>query len=341
MALDCTSVIYAIEEGVLMNISFRHWLLCTGLAISGMVGLAACGGDDAPADSGTGRVNLRLTDAPVDSAQSVVVQFSGVAFKRMGEAAESITQLNPAPQSVNLLEYQGGRAAVLIQNAQLPAGTYEWVRLMVNADANVRDSYLITNTGAECELRIPSGAESGLKLNRGFTLPADGSVALTVDFDLRQSVHAPPGLSGGGSCTYQLRPTLRLVDDTEVGAIAGTVNAALVPSTCTPVVYVFAGSNVVPDDYETASSGSSSSSTSSSSSAVDVDAVTTATFDVGTGVTAYSYQAAFLPPGAYTVSFTCTDDNGDLDETLAFVQTQSVTVQPKLITTVNFVAPTP
>jgi len=95
-------------------------------------------------------------------------------------------------------------------------------------------------------LIVPSGAESGLKMNRGFTLPADGSVALTVDFDLRKSLHAPPGQkSMMETCTqgYLLRPTLRLVQDSEVGAIAGTIDPSrfsgvvgcVQVSTCLPV----------------------------------------------------------------------------------------------------------
>ena len=81
----------------------------------------------------------------------------------------------------------------------MPAGDYEWIRLIVDNEQDVRDSYVVLTSGEECELRVPSGAESGLKLNRGFTLPADGSVALTIDFDLRKSIHAPPGQQGAAA----------------------------------------------------------------------------------------------------------------------------------------------
>jgi hypothetical protein len=49
--------------------------------------------------------------------------------------------------------------------------------LLVDNEPNVRDSY-IEIAGNECELRIPSGSESGLKLIRGFTLPEQGALAL-------------------------------------------------------------------------------------------------------------------------------------------------------------------
>ena len=58
------------------------------------------------------------------------------------------------------------------------------------------------------------------------------------------------------------------------------------------------------------------------------------------GSTAFSYRAAFLPPGTYTVAFTCGDDDAAADDTLTFVGAQDATVQPNLISTADFAAPT-
>lgn len=288
---------------------------------------AACGGG---ADGGgdTGILSLSVTDAPVDEARNVVVQFSGVAFKREGSAPEMVENLTPTPRQIDLLQYQEGRAAVLLDDVILPAGRYQWLRLIVDNQPNVRDSYLVLDSGAECELRVPSGAESGLKLNRGFTLPADGSVALTVDFDLHQSIHAPPGQRGSGlACTqgFLMRPTLRLVDDADVGAIAGRVDAPLVTADCMPKVYVFDGTDVVPDDIE-----------EMSASSPDIDPLVVATVNVVNGATQYDYRAAFVPAGTYTVAFTCGDDDPTSDDLLTFSPAQNATVQPNLITTVDF-----
>ena len=49
-----------------------------------------------------------------------------------------------------------------------------------------------------------------------------------------------------------MRPTLRIVDDADVGAIAGHVDSALVTEECLPKVYVFSGAGVTPDDIEEA-----------------------------------------------------------------------------------------
>lgn len=305
-------------------------LIWTMLVSSVLFALAGCGGGDDP--PGEGRVRVSVTDAPIDDASSVVVQFSGVAFKREGEAAEVVQTLSPSPRQLDLLEYQQGRAALLLDNVTLPAGRYEWLRLIVDNQTNVRDSYLVLNTGEECELRVPSGAESGLKLNRGFTLPADGSVALTIDFDLRKSIHAPPGQQGSTpdcSQAYLMRPTLRVVDDANVGAIAGVIDSALVTEDCLPNVYVFSGNGITPDDLEEAAV------------TADVDPLLVAGVNVENGSTSYRYHAAFLPPGPYTVAFTCSDDDPDADDLLTFADPEDVTVQTNLIATADFAPPAP
>ena len=302
----------------------------TATTVSILLGLAACSGGGDGGGGDTGRLSLGVTDAPVDEASSVVVQFSGVAFKRAGAAPEFVRDLTPSPRQLDLLQYQGGRAALLLDGVTLPAGDYEWVRLIVDNAPGVRDSYIVRTSGEECELRVPSGAESGLKLNRGFTLPADGSLALTIDFDLRKSIHAPPGQRGTtAACTqgYLMRPTLRIVDDANVGAIAGQVASALVTEECLPKVYIFSGSGITPDDIEEATGA-------------DADPLVVASVAVQNGSTSYPYRAAFLPPGSYTAAFTCDDDDATADDTLEFIGTQNVTVQPNLISTADFAAPT-
>jgi hypothetical protein len=295
--------------------------------------LSACGGGGGESTGAASAVKVSITDAPVESAQEVWVQVTGIAFKPEGSAPEIVQSF--APRAINLLQYQQGRTAVLLDNVPFTAGRYQWIRLMIAAERNVRDSYAMVN-GQECELIVPSGAESGLKLNRGFTVPAAGSLALTLDFDLRQSLHAPAGQRSGtgGACTqgYLLRPTIRVVDDANVGAVAGTVSfeAGTVPAGCLPKVYLYEGS-VTPDDSETTAAATP-----------DVDPLTIVGVDIPNGSTTGTYKAAFIPAGSYTAAFTCGDDT-DADETLTFAPAAGapVTVQNNVITTQNFTVPAP
>lgn len=296
--------------------------------------LTACGGGSGGGGSAAtaSTVSISLTDAPVEDAQEVWIQVTGVAFKPEGSAPEIVKDF--APRSLNLLAYQQGRTALLLDKVPFEPGRYQWIRLLIASEPNVRDSYAMVN-GQECELRVPSGAESGLKLNRGLTVPAAGSLALTLDFDLRQSLHAPPGQRSGttGACTqgYLLRPTIRVVDDASVGAIAGTVkfDSGIVPADCKPKVYVYEGS-VTPDDVE-----------DSTTASPDVDPLTVIGVEFPAGSATGNYRAAFLPAGNYTAAFTCGNDDPAADDTLTFTPSggAAIAVQNNLITTQDFVVP--
>ena len=127
---------------------------------------------------------------------------------------------------------QGTNRATLLDGEQIQAGEYEWMRLKVNADPNVAGDSYITIDGAQCELRIPSGDETGLKLIRGFTIGVGTITDFTVDFDLRQSIVQPPGQhTSVPTCDGQaflLKPVLRVVDNLQVGTITGTVDPTLI-----------------------------------------------------------------------------------------------------------------
>lgn len=274
--------------------------------------VTACLGGDS-----TGRLTLAITDAPVDGATAVVVEFTGVEIKPAG--GDAVNFDFDAPRQIDLLALTGTDSDALLDGVEVPAGMYDWVRLKVNATADgVTDSYIDLKDGTRHELDIPSGSETGLKLVSGFAVPAGGAASFTIDFDLRKSVHQPMS----GSDVYVLRPALRVVDNTHVGAIAGTVDASLITATCSPAVYVFPGSGVTPDDVDNNAP----------------DPVTTAIVKLNSGDGLYEYTAGFLTAGAYTVTFTCdaAGDDPDTDDTLVFSGTQSATVVADQTTTVNF-----
>lgn len=170
---------------------------------------------------GTGLLSLAVSDAPVQDARQVCIEFAEAEFKKAGADDQEIV-LDP-PARIDLLAFQGMNSAPLLTNETLEAGEYQWVRLAANAarggnggaGAGMNDtecigegSYIVTDDGAIHGLYIPSSAESGLKLNRGFTLPVGGGADFVAEFDLMKSVHAPEGLDPD----YILRPTVRLLD---------------------------------------------------------------------------------------------------------------------------------
>ena len=280
------------------------------LVVVAVATLAACSGGGDGMQSGTGTLRLGLTDAPVDQADAVVVQFTGVELKPAGGAAFS--RDFPAPKTLDVLALQGTTRAMLLDGESVPAGDYEWMRLKANADPAVRDSY-VTIGGQECEMRIPSGAETGLKLVRGFTVGVGTVTDFTIDFNLRKSVVQPPGQrADADACdgqVYLLKPALRLVDNLQVGAISGRIDSSLlsasscVASTAKPgSVHLFGPvtatdpAPTVPDDVDGVSEDG-------------VDPITSALVSADT----FKYTIGFVPVGRYVVAYTCDADDSTID----------------------------
>jgi len=282
--------------------------------------LAGCGGGGGGGtETPMGRISLGITDAPVDGATAVVVKFIAVELKPEDGSAFTIN-LTPA-QSVDLLVLAGGGSRALLEDYSVPAGRYQSIRLLIEAQQNQPSSYIDFASGARFPLFVPSGSESGLKLIRGFTVAAGSNSNFTIDFDLRKSVIAPPGQAPN----YLLKPVLRMVDNLQVGAIAGKVDAALVTTGCSPQVYIFTGAGVVPDDLDPAAPP-------------DVDPLVSVPVKLDTATGEYRFRAGFIEVGEYTASFTCDGaiDTPEGEEVLVFTGTRNLTVNTNQTTTIDF-----
>ena len=282
-----------------------------GIACSAMLALAACGGGDGGSGERTGTLKLGITDAPVDVADAVVVQFSGVELKPSGGPPFAIDFVDdagqPTTRTIDLYPLTGTQREILLEGEEIPAGEYEWMRLMVDAEPGLTDSYIGIG-GGQCELLVPSGAETGLKINRGFTVGVGAITDLTIDFDLRKSIVEPPGQSAEpetcGGQAYFLKPVLRVVDNLEVGTITGHVEP--LPDGCTAGTPPYPGNvylygpytDAVPqvDDYDGVA-------------ADGADPITSAKVDPAT----FDYTIGFVPAGKYVIAYTCSADSTQVD----------------------------
>lgn len=272
-----------------------------------LAALAGCGSSSGTDEDATGTLSLAISDGPVHDALKVCVAFDTVEFKIAGEGEEPSTVVTVDPaETINLLDFQGKNAAPLLIDQELTAGDYEWIRLGVDADlgnnggmgdtdavlCDGEGSYIKMSDGGVYNLYIPSGAETGLKLVSGFTVPVNGSANFTVEFDLMKSITAPPGLSPN----VILRPALRLVNDVDAGALTGSVASDLATAeSCAPSVFVF-DDGVTPnaiDDGEPADPN---------------DPVATAIVNetmAANGQMEYTYTVGYLLAGDYEAAFTC------------------------------------
>lgn len=279
----------------------------------GSVILAGCGGGSGgtagDATEAQGQLRLSITDAPVDTAEAVVVTFNSASLYPAADGEPILFKFD-APKQIDLLQLQGSQSASLV-DASIEAGEYSEIRLEIEAVATSCQSpvapypsYIQFDSGTY-PLAVPS---STLKIKGPVTVAADQSVAYTIDFDLRKSIAAR-----NKDC-YNLKPVVKLTDDSETGSLMGAISSTLMSSGCTSdgaaAVYLYAGSDATVDDLGSADEPSY-----------------TALVQNDNGD--YSYEFGFLPAADYTVAFTCQSsvDDAAVDDAISFSAINNVSVE--------------
>jgi hypothetical protein len=98
----------------------------------------------------------------------------------------------------DLLDLQNGVSAVLAQRVQVPMGKLTQLRLILGTNNSVTDQ-----TGTY-PLTVPSGAETGLKVDLNTTITTDRPIEVLLDFDANASVVV------AGSGKFQLKPVIKV-----------------------------------------------------------------------------------------------------------------------------------
>lgn len=329
-----------------MTINLKRLFLLGIVAASATLLACNSGSSGGSSSSGgeTGQMSLAVTDAPVDDAVEVVVRFTHVELQPADGDRVRIDFDDDEVREIDLLALQGEESEFLFESEEIPAGDYNWVRFYLEADPDASgppvsnfatSSYILFADGNRDNLVIPGGLQQGLQLVSGFTVPAGGTISLTVDFDLRTAIR-PSEFEG----YHRLRRALRVVDNSEIGVISGTVEPDILPNdlVCVPLsenhdydtcpgasVYVFEG-ETTPQNIQDS----------------EGDPVTTANVrfehDSETGDWEYRYTAGFLSPGTYTVALTfqADDDDPEADTPIDFVDDAVVDVVAGQRTIVDF-----
>lgn len=299
--------------------------LIKGFGITALAAaVAACGGGGSSDSDATGTASIGLTDAPVTDLTEVNLNITSVEVKPSEGQSITVqieTEDGENALNINLLDFQGGKVAQLFEDQEFPAGQYDWIRLHLGANPYVKEAG--ENPDAEVDLFLPSGFQTGLKLQGGFIIPAGGSADFTIDFDVRKSI-VNAGAKGTGDSKYILKPAHRLIDNTDAGSIIGDVDYVsinqdpdLAACDYEGSVYVYSGD--VPAEELTDLNAENLETEEGPLLAVpvkdeDVDGI-------------HSYKAAFLPAGKYTIAYSCQTDDNELEETLEFLGRQTVTVE--------------
>lgn len=274
--------------------------------------LAACGGSDndtppTPTPD-TAKVSFAVSDAPVDSAEKVVVAFDKIELVREGQD-NIILEVSGANgedyRQLDLLEYQGSDSALILSDAELEVGTYSQLILHVN-DTSAELSYVIDETG-QVELKQPSN-----KLRLGsFEVDSSGVQRFTIEFDLRRSL-----VENRNGQRYNLKPHgVSIVNNATVASLSGEVdinlfNAGECAADSGNFVYLYPGHDLDPTLLTDNLDPDVNQNAVPEGAVVPYNSVEVK-YEAGNFG---KYAFGFIPAGDYTVAFSCSAENDDPEQ---------------------------
>lgn len=245
----------------------------------------------------TGTLNLSITDSPIDTdgIEGVFITVSEIQY-HTNENSWNVFEDYEGPKTFNLLDLQRGNSE-LLGSLELEAGTYTQIRFML--DAPVLGTGEHSNPGCYLEfgdkstksLYVASGAQTGYKAVGAFTVPLNGSVDMTADFDVRKSV-----VESGETGMYILKPTIRLVVQNQAGQISG--NALNTTENHQIVVYTYEKGTYDISEANDPAEGQTRFPNAISSDRVDESG---------------KYHLAYLASGLYDIVVTAVSEEGFLN----------------------------
>ncbi len=266
--------------------------------LAALTGLLALSGCESGTNSGMGTVRLYLAASGTSTMlnTAAMLDFADVTAARVtitdAELMPGHVSVLESPITVDLLDMQGNATALL--GAASTLGDYEQLRLVVT------DPELEVN-GDPLPLRVPSGAQTGIKVN--FSGPIEVGPGATVDlaavFEVDESFvfQGPPDNPRSAS----FKPVIH-ASTIEAASITGTLEVTLAVAQ--------AGDSTLPVTVKASLNG-------------DDMSTTTVAVLIPAGETSVTvpYALGFLQPGStYTVSASATDyDATPTEETVADV----------------------
>lgn len=173
-------------------------------------------------NTGTGILNVKLTDAPITLDNGLVVEQVNVVIKRIDVVRKGSGQENSdvighgdgvitvleTDTALNLLDYTEGLTA-LMGSVELEADEYLQLRLAVDAEAS---TIKFADDDTLYFLNIPSGGTSGIKIkgtwhNPLFVIEDGDNADLVFDFDAQMSIIANTDRNN-----YKLKPVIKEVN---------------------------------------------------------------------------------------------------------------------------------
>ncbi|GAB5522379.1 MAG: hypothetical protein Roseis2KO_02510 [Roseivirga sp.] len=258
---------------------------------------SACSDDEGV--EGSGEASVEITDAPIDNAEVQGVFVTITDVKINGQSASSFN----GKTTVDLLALQNGRTELLAKE-ELNAGTYNNITftldLATDASGNAPGSYVMTSSGKQA-LEMDGQTEVDLTASGSYSILANASSALVVDFDLRKMIKSETS-SGSDKYSFVTRgeaqSSLRLVEKRASGTVSGQVDMSSFDDADKVIVYAYKRGEFN-RDAETSGQGSSNIKFANAISSTAVVE----------GALSNSFELNFLESGEYDLVFAAYSEN--------------------------------
>jgi len=192
--------------------------------------------DSTSDETQTGSLVIQAFDAPFQGdVEHIYLDIDSISIHRAtgDDTTTGWLVVTEEDTIIDFLTLVNGEMANLV-NSELEEGHYSQIRLVLG------DNSSIVVDGNSYELRVPSGSESGVKLNINFAIEADEIIELYLDFDAERSIkkfHAQD--------QYSLQPTFRVIKKVLSGTISGKVTQSDNTGVVNASVYAVTGSDSI------------------------------------------------------------------------------------------------
>ncbi|MDH3272834.1 MAG: carboxypeptidase regulatory-like domain-containing protein, partial [Gemmatimonadota bacterium] len=183
---------------------------------------------------GPALLSILITDAPSDYIAAAEVDIGRVELVPVDDGPHILLSEDGTDGFVNLLDFQNA-ATMQIAEAEVDPGSFAQLRMVVEAArVELAEGYEFRDGSTVMDLKVPSGAQSGIKLNlhnednSGPLEIVPGESVLVLDFDVNRSFviqgnpETPAGIKG-----VIFKPTIRVTGRDVAASISGTVSTAL------------------------------------------------------------------------------------------------------------------
>lgn len=193
--------------------------LLQSLPVLLLLGLTFAACDSAGTDA-SGRVRVLMTDAPADEFAHAYVTV--VRVELVGEGGTRV--LSDSARTLDLLTLRNGVTTTLAAE-DVPEGDYSQLRFILADTARI----VFLDGGTSTRLKVPSGTQTGIKLNLpDFEIDDDADeVEVLVDFDVNDSF-----VKAGVSGQYLFKPVLK-TKRFEINGVIVPTDTTAVPSDTT------------------------------------------------------------------------------------------------------------